>query len=138
MKVKDLSKKIGFSEQKIYKIKREYQNKDKHRLYSFNQEKDIRKFFVLIKLDAPSKIKNTIEEIFQTFIVNTSYKTHFQINFSYKTYGKTDFIFQISSEEIIDAKLFCNIIKKIFGSDLRNIEIIEILQPFDLFKSQIN
>ena len=72
-----------------------------------------------------------IEDSFKSIFIKNYQKKYFKIDYSFQTYGKTNFVFQISSKEILDVKMFCNKIKKMIGPDLQNLEIIEILKPFN-------
>ena len=135
--VKEISKKLGFSEQKIYKIIREYKSSLDPNNQSVHKE-CLRQFFVLIKINEYTSIMDTMDETFKNVFMKNYQKKHFKIEYSGRTYGKTNFLFQISSKDILDVKMFCHKVKKMIGPDLNDIDIIEILQPFDHSKNAEN
>ena len=141
--IDEISEKLGFSKQKIYRIKRKFK-KDKMELRSpgfSNNNGDYRNFFVLAKrtnIPIPSdKVNNIFVEIFDKEIQSMNIR----LNFSYYTHGYSDWLFCITTNNIRQTKMFCKIIENLLREYISNVEIVELLSPIektDSFKTSKN
>jgi len=132
IKVDDLAKQLNFSTSKIYKIKKELNEKKKHNASIQFTDKSLRNFIILLVANDDNILVNELE--FKNNFKIEKFLKEFNINlkFSYLSNGNSDIIIAVSSEDITDTKMFCNILKEEFYQYIKRIEIIELLKPINL------
>lgn len=133
---KDIATELGFSVQKVYKILRESHSEPRKKKSIEHENDELRHFIILTKTAGNPyfsimKInqKNDLlsEESLKDIGIN--------LDFCYEANGEPDVIIGVSSKDVMQTKILCNMLENEFQSEIRKIDIIEILQPFNFPKS---
>ena len=128
--VKDIAEEFGFSVQKVYKILREKSEPFKKSSMS-NSKQVSRHFLILIKTSGNPSLSflkiNDHERFLDEKVIN---EIGLNLDFCYEANGNPDIVLGVSSNDIKQIKILCNMIENGFETKFDKIEIIEILRPF--------
>ena len=132
MNVDEISKKLGFSKQKVYRILRKYK-KNNIINTSISKNTDIKRyFFVLAKrTNIPMSNSYIEQKLINKLRSNFDNKSGIRVNCCFSTNGFSDLLFFISAKNILQTREFCNIISSSFSEYVSKIDIIELLSPIE-------
>mgnify|MGYP006285231157 FL=1 len=128
--VKEIADKLGFSKQKIYNVRRKLNTSQNKQTFEGFFHHGPRRFIILAKMlstiDGTNDDRNinfpSIQKLKQMGIT---------VEFSYLTNGDSDVVIGISSESVMGAKMFCNMMKRCLCDTIRDIEVTEVLRPVE-------
>lgn len=131
--VSDIAKKLGFTKQKVYKVKREIKLSSQSGSSQILSDENLRYFIILAQTERNVSLIDKIVERNLDLISSKRKleKIGITLEFSYLANGDSDVVIGISSKDIICAKIFCTLIKQNFSGFVNNIKMVEILKQFD-------
>ena len=135
----ELSKKLGFSPSKIYKILRKYnkgtnkkQKQDTFGISGVNIENNKRKFLILARRNHEKLIEENFPNIINASVKKYSLRNEISLDSCILTNGISDWLFCISSEDLIHITMFSKFLQNNFKEYIEDVNIIELLDTITL------
>jgi uncharacterized protein with GYD domain len=131
--VSDIADKLGFTRQKVYKIKRELKLLSRNRSPQLFSDETLRNFIILAKTGKKVSLIDKLSES-KIDLIPSKRKLEqmgVKLEFSYLANGDSDVVLGFSSKDIVCAKMFCTLVKNHFSGFVISLEMIEILKQFD-------
>lgn len=133
--VQELSERLGFSKSKVYKILRKFNNKKDQGnlgLFSVNNSSSKRKFLILAKKNSKHFFEEPFPKIINTSLKNYSLRNGIDLDSCIMTNGLSDWIFCISTDDILRTMLFCKFLKNNFQDYILDIQVVELLRSMSM------
>jgi DNA-binding Lrp family transcriptional regulator len=133
-----IAKRCGFSRQKVWRIMNNLETSKKiwgYTVVTDDDKIDIKRYFALIKRTTTPLTRDLAEKIVRRDVEKTAEKEGIIIESSYFVHGKYDWIISFITENIKNAKKFCDLLQSAYYGHIAEIVLMENL--FSIRKSSL-
>lgn len=130
--VSDIANKLGFSRQKVWRIIKDLEHDNT--IWGYTAIVDTNKigrkrFYILIKRTILSTPEEKIDSMVKRDLRKEATKLGVQYESSYYVNGSYDALICITADDIKHVKRFSDSLKKLYGANISEIKILEVLFP---------
>ena len=132
MSINEIAKKCGFSRQKVWRVIKNLE-KD-HTIWGYTaiideEKKGLTNYIVLIKKSTHPIDKKLADLIISRKLEELIPNSEIIIEHSYYTHGNYDWIICFQTNNLKNAKLFCESLNKTYHEYIRDLDLIQIIFP---------
>ena len=130
--ITEIATKLGFSRQKVWRVIKNLENDNTIWGYTAivdEEKKGLTNYIVLIKRSNAPIDKKLTDLIITRKLEELVPKTNMVIEHSYYTHGTYDWVICFKTDNIKNAKLFCEILNKTYEGYIKDFDLIQIIFP---------
>ena len=133
--IESISKRCGFSGQKVWRIKKRLEKEKTIWGYSavVDEDKlDLKQYFILIKRTSILAPKEKLDLVIERELKKESAKIGVDVEYSYYVHGSFDWLLCITASSIRQVKKFCNLLNTLFAEGyISDVQVLEVIFPIE-------
>lgn len=128
--INEIANQLGFSRQKVWRVIKNLEKNNTiwgYKAIVDEEKTGLQQYIILIKRTLKPLDKKLSDLIISKKLEKLVPKKNVRIKYSYYTHGSYDWIICIKTDNITNAKLFCEILIKTYHGYIKSFDLIQIL-----------